>query len=62
VLFPVTLLLMAAALRLDDALHPPLWLLFPALVMIVPLTLIAALRFAKAAVLITRLRAAGVLQ
>ncbi|MFM9936951.1 MAG: DUF983 domain-containing protein [Novosphingobium sp.] len=62
VLFPVTLLLMAGALRVDDTLHPPLWLLFPALVVIVPLTMIAALRLAKAAVLIMRLRAAGVLR
>jgi uncharacterized protein (DUF983 family) len=61
VLFPVTLLLMAGALRLDDALQPPLWLLFPLLAVIVPLALIAALRLAKAAVLIMRLRAAGVL-
>ena len=62
VLFPVTLLLMAGALALDDALHPPLWLLFPALVVVVPLTMIVALRFAKAAVLVMRLRAAGVLK
>ena len=61
VLFPVTLLLMAGALRLDDALHPPLWLLFPALAVIVPLAMISALRFAKAALLVKRLRAAGVL-
>jgi uncharacterized protein (DUF983 family) len=62
VLFPVTLLLMAGALALDEALKPPLWLLFPALVVLVPLAIIAALRFAKAAVLIMRLRAAGVLR
>jgi uncharacterized protein (DUF983 family) len=61
VLFPVTLALMGAALAVDEALTPPLWLLFPALVVLVPLTMIAALRFAKAAVLIVRLRAAGVL-
>lgn len=61
VLFPVTLALMAGALALDDALHPPLWLLFAALVVLVPLTMILALRFAKAAVLVMRLRAVGVL-
>ncbi len=61
VLFPVTLALMGGALALDDALKPPLWLLFAALVVLVPLGLIAALRFAKAAVLVMRLRAAGVL-
>jgi len=62
VLLPVTALLMAGVLALDDALRPPLWLLFPTLVVLVPLTVIAALRFAKAAVLIMRLRAAGVLR
>jgi len=62
VLIPVTALLMAGVLALDDALRPPLWLLFPALVVLVPLAVIAALRFAKAAILITRLRAAGVLR
>lgn len=61
VLFPVTLALMAGALALDDALRPPLWLLFAALVVLVPLAMITALRFAKAAVLVMRLRAAGVL-
>jgi hypothetical protein len=61
VLFPLTVALMAGALALDDALHPPLWLLFPALAVIVPLAMIAALRFAKVAVLVMRLRAAGVL-
>jgi uncharacterized protein (DUF983 family) len=62
VLLPVTALLMAGVLALDDALRPPLWLLFPALMVLVPLTVIAALRFAKAGVLIMRLRAAGVLK
>lgn len=61
VLFPVTLALMAGALALDEALRPPLWLLLAALVVLVPLAMIAALRFAKAAVLIMRLRAAGAL-
>lgn len=61
-LLPVTALLMAGVLALDEALRPPLWLLFLALVVLVPLTVIAALRFAKAAELITRLRAAGVLR
>ena len=61
VLLPLTALLMAAVLALDNALRPPLWLLFPALAVLVPLTVIAALRIAKAAVLIMRLRAAGVL-
>lgn len=61
VLIPVTALLMAGVLAVDEALRPPLWLLFPALVVLVPLTVIAALRFAKAAILIMRLRAAGVL-
>lgn len=61
VLFPVTLLLMAGALRIDEALHPPLLLLFSALAVIVPLAMIAALRFAKALMLVMRLRAAGVL-
>lgn len=61
VLFPLTLALMGAALALDDALKPPLWLLFAALVVLVPLAMIVALRFAKAAVLIMRLQAAGVL-
>lgn len=61
VLIPVTTLLMAGVLAFDEALRPPLWLLFPALAVLVPVSVIAALRFAKAAILITRLRAAGVL-
>lgn len=61
VLLPVTSLLIAGVLAVDDALRPPLWLLLPVLFVLVPLAIIVALRFAKAAVLITRLRAAGVL-
>lgn len=62
VLIPVTALLMAGVLAVDEALRPPLWLLFPALVVLVPLAVIATLRFAKAAILIMRLRTAGVLK
>lgn len=53
---PVTVLLMVAAVRLDDALHPPLWLqalLWPPVVV---LAVVGTLRLAKAAVLMARLR------
>jgi len=53
---PVTVLLILAALKLDDALRPPLWLhalLWPP---VVALAVIGALRFAKTAALIARIR------
>ncbi|MBX9885121.1 MAG: DUF983 domain-containing protein [Novosphingobium sp.] len=61
VLLPLTFLLVAGALRLDDALHPPLWLMLALIAVVVPGVIIGALRLVKAALLIARLRAAGVL-
>ncbi len=53
---PVTVLLILAALKLDETLRPPLWLhalLWPP---VVALAMIGTVRLAKAAALITRLR------
>lgn len=57
---PLTVLLIAGALKLDEALHPPLWLVMCLIVVLVPGLIMGALRLAKAALLIARLRAAGV--
>lgn len=55
VVLPVTILLVLAALKLDDAVQLPVWVLVPLWGVIVPFAVIAALRFAKAAVLLARL-------
>lgn len=52
---PVTILLVLAALKLDEAVQLPVWVLVPMWGFIVPLAVIGALRFAKAAMLIARL-------
>lgn len=59
VLLPLIFGLIAAALTLDEALRPPLWLLLGLIAIVVPGTIIMALRLAKAAMLLARLRAAG---
>ncbi|GEN99375.1 hypothetical protein NSE01_12080 [Novosphingobium sediminis] len=61
VLLPLTALLIAGALKLDDAVRPPLWLMLGVIVVAVPGVIMGALRLVKAALLIARLRAAGVL-
>lgn len=61
VLLPLTVLLVAAALKLDDAMRPPLWAMLALMVVVVPGVIIGALRLMKAALLLARLRAAGVL-
>lgn len=56
VVLPVTVMLVLAALRLDDAVRLPVWalvLLWPPLV---GAAVVGALRLAKAAVLVARLR------
>ncbi len=59
VLLPLIFGLTMAALKLDEALRPPLWLLLGMIAVVVPGTIIGALRLAKATLLIARLRAAG---
>ena len=61
VLLPLIALLIGGALRLDDWLRPPLWLMLGALVIVVPAAVIGAIRLMKSAMLLARLRAAGVL-
>jgi uncharacterized protein (DUF983 family) len=61
VLLPLTFLLIAGALRLDEAVQPPLWALLAVLAVVVPGVIMGALRLAKAALLLARLRAAGAL-
>lgn len=61
VLLPLTALLITGALKLDDAVRPPLWLMLGLMVVVVPSIIVGAMRLMKAAVLIARLRAAGVL-
>ncbi len=61
VLLPLTFLLIAGALKFDDLLRPPLWLMLAVIVVVVPGVIIGGMRLMKAALLIARLRAAGVL-
>ncbi len=60
VLLPLTFLLIAGALKLDDLVRPPLWLMLALIVVVVPGVIFGALRLIKAALLVARLRAAGV--
>lgn len=60
VLLPLTFLLIAGALKLDEALQPPLWLVLGLIAVVVPAVIIGALRLMKSALLLARLRAAGV--
>lgn len=59
-LLPLTALLIVGALKLDEALQPPLWLLLGLIMVFVPSVVIGALRLVKSALLLARLRAAGV--
>ena len=59
-LLPLTFLLIAGALKLDEALRPPLWLMLAVIVVIVPGAVVGTLRLMKTALLLARLRAAGV--
>ena len=61
VLLPLTALLIAGALKLDDWVRPPLWLMLGLIVVLVPGVIMGVLRLTKAALLIARLRAAGAL-
>jgi tellurite resistance protein TehA-like permease len=61
VVLPLIFVLIVAALKLDEALRPPLWLLLGLITLVVPGSIIGALRLAKATLLIARLRAAGAL-
>lgn len=61
VVLPVTILLILAALKLDEALKLPVWVLVPLWALVVPLAVIGALRFAKAVVLRARLEKEGLL-
>lgn len=56
VVLPVTVLLILAALKLDEAVQLPVWVLVPLWGVVVPLTVIAALRFAKTVLLMARLQ------
>lgn len=61
VLLPLIALLIGGALRLDDWLRPPLWLILGAIVIVVPAVVIGAIRLMKTVLLAARLRASGVL-
>ncbi len=61
VVLPVTILLILAALVLDDIVRLPVWVLVPLWGIVVPLAIIGALRFAKALVLSARLEKQGIL-
>lgn len=61
VVLPVTVLLILAALKLDEAVRLPVWALVPLWGLVVPTVIIAALRFVKAIVLRARLEKEGLL-
>ena len=61
VVLPVTILLILAALKLDEAVQLPVWVLVPLWGLVVPLVVIGALRLAKATVLRARLEKQGLL-
>ncbi len=56
IVLPVTILLVLAALKLDEAVQLPVWVLVPLWGIVVPLAVIGALRFAKTVVLMARLQ------
>ncbi len=58
---PVTILLILAALKLDEAVQLPVWVLVPLWGLVVPLAVIGALRFAKTLILRARLEKQGLL-
>ncbi|MFM6831247.1 MAG: DUF983 domain-containing protein [Novosphingobium sp.] len=59
VVLPVTILLILAALKLDEAVQLPVWVLVPLWGIAVPLAVIGALRLAKTVVLRARLERQG---
>lgn len=61
VILPVTVLLVLAALKLDDLVQLPIWVLIALWGVIVPLVVTVALRFAKAAALMARLEKEGLI-
>lgn len=61
VVLPVTVLLILAALKLDEAVQLPVWVLVALWGIVVPLAVIGALRFAKTLLLMARLQKENVL-
>lgn len=61
VVLPVTILLVLAALKVDDIIRLPVWALLGLWGVIVPLVVTAALRFAKTIALMARLDKEGLL-
>lgn len=61
VVLPVTILLVLAALKLDDLVRLPTWALIALWGVVVPAVVIAALRYAKAVALMARLEKEGLL-
>nr|WP_240950107.1 DUF983 domain-containing protein [Novosphingobium sp. ERN07] len=61
VILPVTVLLVLAALKLDDLVQLPIWVLIALWGVVVPLVVTVALRFAKAAALMARLEKEGLI-
>lgn len=61
VVLPVTILLVLAALKLDDLVQLPVWALIALWGAVVPTVVIIALRYAKATVLMARLEKEGLL-
>ncbi len=59
VILPVTVLLVLAALKLDEVVQLPVWALIALWGVVVPLVVTMALRFAKAAALIARIDKEG---
>lgn len=51
VVLPLTVILVIAALKLDEVLRPPLWVQALLWILLVPLVMTAVLRVAKAAAL-----------
>lgn len=61
VVLPVTILLVLAAVKLDDLVRLPTWALIALWGVVVPTVVIAALRYAKAVALMARLEKEGLL-
>lgn len=56
IILPIAILLVLAALKLDEVVQLPVWVLVPLWGVVVPLAVIGALRFAKTVVLMARLQ------
>lgn len=61
VVLPVTILLVLAAVKLDDLVRLPTWALIALWGVVVPTVVIAALRYAKVVALMARLEKEGLL-